>query len=132
MKAFIVNSKDLFNKKKNPNLSLSAKDILKNNKIIKERLKMKTIKKVKVRNMKSYLGNAIPNQFIIETDDGIYFQSYNSIIAFKRNGRVFLDDNYWGYSVTTGKYRNIFLNETKKETEKKIKMGVYQLVNLNK
>ncbi len=39
MKAFIVNSKDLFNKKKNPNLSLSAKDILKNNKIIKERLK---------------------------------------------------------------------------------------------
>lgn len=82
--------------------------------------------------MKSYLGNAIPNQFIIETDDGIYFQSYNSIIAFKRNGRVFLDDNYWGYSVTTGKYRNIFLNETKKETEKKIKMGVYQLVDLNK
>lgn len=93
---------------------------------------MKTIKKVKVRNMESNNGNAIPNQFIIETDEGIYFQSYNSIIAFKRNGRVFLDDNYWDYSVTTGKYRNIFLNETKKETEKKIKMGVYQLVNLNK
>ncbi len=93
---------------------------------------MKTIKKVKVRNMESNNGNAIPNQFIIETDEGIYFQSYNSIIAFKRNGRVFLDDNYWDYSTTTGKYRNIFLNETKKETEKKIKMGVYQLVNLNK
>ncbi|MCK9561034.1 MAG: hypothetical protein M0R44_11385 [Candidatus Marinimicrobia bacterium] len=93
---------------------------------------MKIIKKVKVRNMRSSRGNAIPNQFIIETDDGVYFQSYNSIIAFKRNGRVFLDDNYWDYSTTTGKYRNIFLNETKKETEKKIKMGVYQLVNLNK
>ena len=35
MQAFIVNSKDLFNKKKNPKLSLSVKDILKNKKIKK-------------------------------------------------------------------------------------------------
>lgn len=32
---FIINSKELFNKKNNPNLSLSAKDIIKNNKITK-------------------------------------------------------------------------------------------------
>lgn len=36
MKAFIVNSKDLFDKKKNPNLSLSVKDILENDKIPKK------------------------------------------------------------------------------------------------
>lgn len=30
-----------------------------------------------------------------------------------------------------GKYRNIFLRETKKETEAKIKSGEYELVNLN-
>lgn len=35
MKAFTVNSKDLTDKNKNPGLSLSAKDILKNNKIKK-------------------------------------------------------------------------------------------------
>lgn len=38
-KAFIVNSKDLFNKKKNPVLSLSVKDILKNKKIRKKEIK---------------------------------------------------------------------------------------------
>lgn len=35
MKAFSVNSKDLFDKKKNPKLSLSVKDILENDKIPK-------------------------------------------------------------------------------------------------
>ena len=45
--------------------------------------------------------------------------------------KIYLDIKYWDYSVTTGKYRNIFLNETKKETEKKIKDGVYTLTNLN-
>lgn len=36
MKCFIVNSKDLFDKNKNPKLSLSVKDILNNKKIKKE------------------------------------------------------------------------------------------------
>jgi hypothetical protein len=44
---------------------------------------------------------------------------------------IYLDEKYWDYSVTTGKYRNIFLNETKKETEKKIANGTYELTNLN-
>ena len=46
-------------------------------------------------------------------------------------GKTVLDQNSWDYSVTTGKYRNQFLNETKKETEAKIKSGEYRLVNLN-
>jgi hypothetical protein len=32
--------------------------------------------------MRSAKGNKIPNQFIIDTEDGSYFQSYDSIIAF--------------------------------------------------
>jgi len=44
---------------------------------------------------------------------------------------VFLDEVYWDCSKTTGKYRNLFLREDKKETENKIKDGVYKLVNLN-
>jgi hypothetical protein len=92
---------------------------------------MKTLK-VKVRNMVSAQGNVIPNQFIIETDVGIYFQSYRSVIALiKKGGKVYLDESTWDYSVTTGKYRNQFLYETKKETEQKIKSGEYILTDLN-
>ena len=57
---------------------------------------------------------AVKNQFIIQTDKGLVFQSYNT-----------------DYSVTTGKYRNQFLGETKKETEAKIKSGEYILTDLN-
>jgi len=37
--AFVVNSKDLFDRSKNPKLSLSVEDILKNKKIRKRRVK---------------------------------------------------------------------------------------------
>ena len=87
---------------------------------------------VKIENMTSSNGNDIPNQFIIRTDEGTYFQSYKSVISFKGNDRkILLDADKWDYSVTTGKYRNIFLGEDKKQTEAKIKSGVYTLVNLN-
>jgi len=76
---------------------------------------------------------AVKNQFRIFTNEGCFFQSYSSIIAFKPfNGKTQLDVNKWDYSVTTGKYRNQFLNETKKETEAKIKNGTYLLTHLNK
>ena len=44
---------------------------------------------------------------------------------------VELDQKYWNYSNTTGKYRNIFLNENITETRKKIKSGEYKLTDLN-
>lgn len=93
---------------------------------------------IKVANMQSTRGNDIPNQFEIRTADGVYFQSYQSIIAFrpydhvKYGGvQILLDETYWDYSRTTGKYRNIFLGESKKETARKIKDGQYKLVDLN-
>jgi hypothetical protein len=90
---------------------------------------------IKISNIKNSKGNNIPNQFIIYTPEATYFQSYNSIIVkttFEGNERVvYLDENDWDYSKTTGKYRNQFLGENKKETEKKIKNGTYKLVNLN-
>lgn len=88
--------------------------------------------KTQVSNMTSSRGNDVPNQFEIRTKDGIYFQSYSSIIAFIPNeGKTQLDSRYWDYSQTTGKYRNQFLNETKKETQSKIDSGIYELVDLN-
>jgi len=84
-----------------------------------------------VKNLTSSNGKEVPNQFIIETDKGKYFQSYHSIIAFiPSKGRTQLNFRTWDYSTTTGKYRNIFLDETKKETEKKIADGTYELANL--
>ena len=100
---------------------------------------------MKIRNMQSPNGNDVPNQFIIEEEGhgalGNFiikqtFQSYSAIIAIRTTWpdteRVILDERYWNYSKTTGKYRNIFLGESKAETERKIAAGIYRLEDLNK
>jgi len=90
---------------------------------------------MKVSNMESNKGNKIANQFIIEDveNECEYFQSYDSIIVKREyKGKTYLDEKYWDYSRTTGKYRNIFLGETKKETIAKINSGEYILADLNK
>jgi len=99
---------------------------------------------MKVSNMTNNNGRAIPNQFITKDEgrgaNGNFlkkevFQCYDSIIAIRTvwadGTRIELDINYWDYSSTTGKYRNRFLGETKKETQKKIDSGEYILTNLN-
>lgn len=66
---------------------------------------------------------------------GTYLQSYDVLIAFvpeNDGGKILLDEKYWDYSKTTGRYRNQFLGETKKEIVAKISSGEYQLTNLNK
>jgi len=75
---------------------------------------------------------AVKNQFIVRTNDGVFFQSYDSLIVGKmKDGKILIDQKYWDYSKTTGKYRNQFLNETKKETEKKLADGIYLFADLN-
>lgn len=98
---------------------------------------------MKVQNMKSSNGNTIANQFRIDTENGTWFQSYDSIIVFipkfsrselikdEQATKIQLDSTYWDYSKTTGKYRNLFLVETKAETLKKIASGEYILADLN-
>ena len=77
-------------------------------------------------------GHPVANQFLIIDDEGITFQSYRSLIARKTyDGKVFLDDVFWDYSRTTGKYRNQFLREGIAETREKIKSGEYILTDLN-
>lgn len=68
------------------------------------------------------------NQFVINDGKGNeYFQSYQSIIVkTDANGKVTLGQN-WAYSVTTGRYRNLYLGETKAETQKKIDSGEYKI-----
>jgi len=71
------------------------------------------------------------NQFILRGEGVTIFQSYASIIARKDANGITLDVNKWDYSKTTGKYRNLFLGETKVETQKKIDAGIYKLADLN-
>jgi len=80
-----------------------------------------------VSNMTSSKGNDVPNQFIIYFDNGSIFKSYNSIIAVKHKGVVYLGSN-WEYSATTGKYRGQFLGEGVADTRVKIKNGTYKLL----
>lgn len=86
---------------------------------------------MKIQNIYSTAGNPVANQFVITDGTRRVFQSYGSIICINDNGKITLDVNFWDYSKTTGKYRNLFLCETKKDTERKIKNGIYKLANLN-
>lgn len=100
---------------------------------------------MKVENMISARSGAkVANQFVmIEEGRGANgnfikretFQSYDSVIAvrivWEDRTDITLDSAHWDFSVTTGKYRNQFLGETKAETLKKIESGIYKLDNLN-
>lgn len=84
-----------------------------------------------VRNMKSSKGNLVPNQFVIEVNGCVYFQSYQSIIAKVEDtdkGKELTLGSDWDYSRTTSKYLQLFLQAycwkfaglTKKEMQKLI------------
>ncbi len=89
-----------------------------------------------IRHMNGRTGRAIQNQVLIYDTDSTVFQSYGIAIAKRQfeNGKmiVLLDKENWDYSQTTGRYRNIFLGETRKETERKIQTGEYKLIDLNR
>ena len=92
------------------------------------------MKKIKVWNMTSKNGNDIANQFVIRDSENncSYFQSYNSIIAkIDSDNNIWLDKEYWNYSNTTSKYRNMFLDMATQTIKQAIKQGTIKLVNLN-
>ena len=87
---------------------------------------LKIIKDIpKVENLKG-----AEKQFVITTKDLVLFQSYNSPIVAKHNGQIYIFRD-WDYSTTTSKYRNLFLNEKKNDTLKKLKSGEYVAVDFN-
>lgn len=92
--------------------------------------KIKTIPKV--RNMQSSRGNDVPNQFIIDDGKKEVFQSYRSIIAMKKDGKIYIDATYWDYSRTTLKYLHIFLGtESVGDIVLRVKSGELAFANLN-
>ncbi len=78
-------------------------------------------------------GNPVANQFKIYTPKGVYFQSYDSIIALVDNKRnIILDEYYHDYSRTTSKYLTKFLGLNTQERKNQIKNKKIKLKNLNK
>ena len=90
---------------------------------------------MKVENIINDKNNRAANQFVITTDSGIYFQSYDSMICKYYNGRVYLTPK-WDYSATTRKHLYIFLHDychqhrlVKKDVLKSIESGEYIIVD---
>lgn len=85
-------------------------------------------------------GNTAPNQFIIQDDKGVWFQSYSIIIAHIRygmNNSLVLDDGALDYSATTLKFLKIFMEKygyhtgTKGDMQKRIDMCDIKTKDLN-
>ena len=87
---------------------------------------------MKVYNMTSNsTGRKIANQFIIEDNGKVYFQSYQTIIAMKQAGKITIDTNAENYSKTTSKYLYQFLNTNRKSLLQDVKAGHIVRANLN-
>ena len=93
---------------------------------------------IKISQLINDNNNPAANQFIIEINNGVIFQSYDSVIAFynKNNGKVYVTED-WDCSNTTRKHFYIFLrdyckacgNIRKKDIEYEFKQGKYELVS---
>lgn len=103
---------------------------------------MKLSQFVSVKPMYSRGGNPCANQQIMSDPHGETFVSYGTKIAYRshekygvgseKRHKIILDENYWNFSRTTGKYRNEFLGFGTEDCRKGIKDGTIKLANLNR
>lgn len=93
--------------------------------------------KIQVTNMESpRTGLPVANQYVIITGDGIYFQSYQTVVAMLDNsGKIWVKENAWEYSKTTSKYLSewfcnytVYNGMTKKQGEKLMRDGVFGIM----
>lgn len=85
-----------------------------------------------ITSMLSKSGKSIPNQFVITTKEGLYFQSYDSMIAFISHDKNTIKvTDKWNYSPTTLKYLKQFLGTslTKEQIAKRIESKAIVLDN---
>ena len=101
---------------------------------------MKITSFIGVEQMTSRSGNVVPNQTILSDMTGKTFVSYGSKIVYQSKDRasdglpleIIVDENYWDYSRTTGKYRNEFMNMGVQDVRDHIKEGRIQVGHLNR
>ena len=70
------------------------------------------MKDIRISQLINDRNNGANNQFVVVTDKGTYFQSYDTIIAFVPNNSddIVLSED-WEYSKTTSKHLYIFLRD---------------------
>jgi hypothetical protein len=101
---------------------------------------MKITSFIGVEQMTSRSGNVVPNQTILSDMTGKTFVSYGSKIVYQSKDRgsdglpleIIVDEHYWDYSRTTGKYRNEFMNMGVQDVRNYIKECRIKLGNLNR
>ena len=83
---------------------------------------------IMVQNIIGFQGNPVVNQFVINTENAIYFQSYSSVVCrIDRQTNQVVLSSHWDYSTTTSKYLYKFLRDNgiyvynKKDVLSKIK-----------
>ena len=109
---------------------------MRDNQVSMEVMKMK-LADVKVYNMTSHnTEREIPNQFKIHANGGVYFQSYNTVIAFVKDNHVSIIRGGLDYSTTTNKWLYQFLEEeaglwhlNKRKVSKMIESGEIETVD---
>lgn len=80
---------------------------------------------VRVRNLcspRSY--RPVSNQYDLEHENGIAFQSYDSLIAVRMNGYLYLTDSH-DYSNTTSKYATEWTGYDTKQRRKGLESGKF-------
>lgn len=76
--------------------------------------------------------NGVKNQFVINHENGdVFFQSHESMIAKKSNGKIYLDPDFYNYSKTTSRHLAKFLGIDSATLKKGIKNGEYIFEKLN-
>ena len=68
----------------------------------------------------------------IVTAEGVYLQSYRTVVAKVSGGEEVTLDPNWDCSTTTTKHVTKFLNERPKEIRDKLMSGEYIISDLNK
>lgn len=66
---------------------------------------------IRISNIINNNGNTSPNQFVVRTTNGVYFQSFDTVIAVKNKDGVFLDRTALLQSNVTIKHLYIFLTK---------------------
>lgn len=76
----------------------------------------------------------VRSQFVITTPQGNFFQSYQTIVAFRANDGSYVLDPAWDCSRTTLKYLKLFMGDEAACADvirKRISAGMYALEELN-
>lgn len=72
----------------------------------------------------------VKNQFLLEGENFTILQSYNSIVALKYGGELYLGPNH-DYSRTTSKYVKLFTGKTTEERRKGLASGEIKKIDEN-